>query len=271
MEITVITNDKERFFKYLKLIVRYRALIVSFCYNDLRNRYSQTKLGFFWLLLFPLFALTVFTILFQEFINLNTENVPYPLFAYSGMVLWFYFTSTLTQCSMCLKESQDLIKRTYFPKIILPLSKWLLCTFEAFLSLLILFAMALVMGYDLGLHWLFTILPVMTIGVFGFTIGAAVSILSLKKRDLLQFVPYASNFAIWLTPVFYPLSIVPDKYLEWCYWLNPVTIGIELFRSSIFSLDFNYGYLMIIPIILVLFLFVINLFKKRESLIADYI
>jgi lipopolysaccharide transport system permease protein len=215
--------------------------------------------------------LVIFSVLFDELLALETGNIPYPAFAFSGMILWFYFTSLVNQCGNSVINAQELIKKTYFPKIILPIAKFLSATLELTVSLFLLLVLLILFEIPIKFSVLYIPAAILLIGTIGFSIGLWICVLSIKNRDMVQIVPYLTNYAIWITPVFYPTTIIPEQYRDIAYYLNPVAVSLDFFRSLIFNSSFDKT-LLICAIPVGIFLLIgILYFKRKEGNFADFV
>lgn len=256
---------------YLKMILGYRSLIYALAKRDLKAKYTQTFLGISWAIIQPLIALVIFSVFFQGLIHLETGAVPYPVFAFSGMILWYYFSSIIHQSGNSLVANQDLIKKIYFPKIILPIYKSFMGLFELTIAFGLLLVIMLVWNVEISYKICFAPLIILLITFTGLTVSIWLNALTVKKRDLMHLIPYLINYGIWLTPVFYPSTLIPDPYQDWLFYLNPVATIITLFRASLFDAPFEWMYCISFIPVLLLFVSGIYVFKRREKNIADYV
>lgn len=271
MEKTIINSNPVKFGAYLRSIHSYRHLIFSFAKRDLKTRFVQTKLGFLWMIIQPLIALAIFTIFFDQLIQLETGNVPYVAFAFSGMTIWYFFTNMVNSAGTALINSQELIRKVYFPKILLPISKVVVTTVEFFVAFSLLIIIMLFLGLDFSPKIIFLpVAMVMTILV-GSCVAIWLNILTVKKRDLQHLIPYLTNFGIWITPVFYPTSLIPEAFRDYIYFVNPIATTIDFLRSLLFDLPFEWMYF--ISFIPVFFLLIvgIRIFKNLERNIVDFL
>lgn len=257
--------------RYLSKLFGYKSLIVSLIKKDLKVKYAQTKLGLVWMLIQPIMVLVIFTVLFDQLIKLDTASIPYPVFAFSGMIVWYLFTNIVQSAGNSLIESQDIMNKIYFPKLILLLVKTTVALIESLVSLMLLIAIMLLFSVPFSIELLLLPIVILLTVLIGFTLAVWLSALSVKRRDLQHLIPYAVNMGIWLTPVFYPTSIIPKEYIDYFYYLNPIATIITFFRSLLFEIPFEFSYFYtFIVVIIFLFLGLIQ-FKKVEENIADHI
>jgi lipopolysaccharide transport system permease protein len=267
----VITSERESLPSYLRSIWKYRSLVVTFARRDLKIKYAQTTLGALWIVLQPLPFILIFSFLFGRLMKVETGHMPYFLFALMGVIGWNYFTGLSNNIGNSLIESQHILKKIYFPKIILPLSKILVGGFDFLVSFILLLPVMLIFsivpGREIVYLPLFIVLNVAT----GMAVGVAVSALTFNRRDLQHFAPTIINFCIWLTPVFYPVTILPPQF-GYLMYFNPIAYVIEGYRFALGGNSAPSPYYLI-SIIPVLILFVISLvyFRRVEDEIADYI
>lgn len=265
----VIDAKSENPWTYLKKVWEYRAMILSFAKRDIKIKYSQTVLGILWSVIQPLTGLVVFTFFFDKLIKLDTLDTPYALFAFSGMISWYFFSYIVHSSHEALLVNQEIIKKIYFPKLILPLSKVLvgLVDFLISFALFIIFALffKVIPSWTCLLFPIFLILNI----VVGLSISIWLSAMTVRYRDFYHIVPYLINFSIWLTPVFYPATLLPADY-NWLLYLNPMAAVIAGFRWSLLGGDMPSVYYLIsfVPMFLLLFLG-IRYFIKIEQNIAD--
>ena len=265
-----IKGGRQPVWGYLKEVMQARNLILSFALRDLRIQYAQTYLGIFWSLIQPLTGLIIFNFFFQRVIPLHL-NVPYAVFAFTGILGWFYFTALVGQVGVVLMLNQALIKKIQFPRLVLPLSKALVGLVEFSISLALLLIMLLVFGIGISSKIIFLPLVILANIVSGLSVGIWLSALTIRFRDLHHFIPFLIGFGIWLTPVFYPTTMVPENY-KWIYYLHPVANVIALYRWIFIGLPVNFWQvgcsLAIATIMLIAGLF---FFIRNEKFMADYV
>lgn len=271
MPKTVIDNKTVSTSEYFRKVLRYRSMILTLTRRDLKVKYAQTSLGLIWAIIQPLIALVIFSVFFQGLIHLETDDVPYPVFAFSGMIVWYYFSNMLHQAGSSLITHQDLIKKIYFPRIILPISKMLAGLFEFGIAFIILIIM--LFFFKISISPMILLLPfvVLITMLMGLALSLWLSAITVKRRDLLHLIPYLVNYGIWLTPVFYPTTLVPEPYQEWIYYLNPMASAIDLFRSCLFGTPFEWTYAISFIWVGVMVVSGLYVFRKTERNIADYV
>lgn len=274
MSQTLLTSKGEKFSQYLHKVYQYRALAITFARRDIKVQYAQTALGFLWSVIQPLTSLLVWTFFFDKLIDVNTGEIPYPLFAFTGMTAWYFFVHIFSHAGTSLVNSQDLIRKIYFPRIILPLSKVLVGMVEFSISLALLFIIMLLMGVKPTANLVYLPIFIFFNIVTGLAFGIWLSALTIRYRDFQHIIPYFVNLGIWLTPVFYPSTLIPAKYSFFIY-INPMAAVIAGYRWVLFghaqiAKISPYYFFAFIPVILLLVTGFIY-FRKNEATIADHL
>ncbi|HXH20145.1 MAG TPA: ABC transporter permease, partial [Chitinophagales bacterium] len=263
----LLTAEPTPLTEYLRKLWKFRNMIGVFALQEIKVSYAQTKLGALWLVMKPLLVLALFTFVFGRIIKIY----PYALFAFTGLFPWNYFSFLVGNGSNALISNQQLIRKIYFPRMVLPLAKVLVGLLEVGVSLIIMFALMAIYDFPftLKLLWLpgFLLLNIIT----GLGIALWLNALNLRYRDLNQFIPYFINFIIWLTPVFYPSTLVPDEY-GFLLYANPMAGIIELYRWAIMDDVFpSAWYLIAFAEVVLIFISGVLLFIRIEDDIADYL
>lgn len=246
-------------------------LVKVFVWRELKIKYAQTYLGLFWMFFPPLMALLVVSFFFGNLMKVSNEIPNYTLFAYSGMLGWFYFSYIISYSSVSLIQNQEIIQKTAIPRIVFPLSKAL----TGMIDLAIWFLVAIVLMYffhiKIGLSLIFLPLVLFLNFVAGFSIGIWVTAFSISWRDIYQLVPYIIGFTMLVTPVFYHMNMVPE-HLKIFLYLNPIAGVIELYRYLFLHIPFhNTNFLWGLAFSFVMLIGGILYFHKQESIMAEKI
>lgn len=271
MSRVIHTNKGDTTTRYLLKVYQFRSLIFTLARKDLKVQYAQTLLGLLWSVIQPLTSLLVWTFFFDKLIKVDTGSIPYPLFAFSGMMGWYFFTNIFSHAGTSLVNSQDLIRKIYFPRIVLPVSKVLVGLVEFSISLVLLFIIMIVMGKSPS--WQIVFLPffIFLNIVTGLAFGLWLSALTIRYRDFQHIIPFFIYLGIWLTPVFYPKSLIPSEYSFFIY-MNPVAAVIAGYRWALFGGEiFSHYYLISFALMLIVLVAGFIYFRKNESIIADYV
>ncbi|WP_436794060.1 ABC transporter permease [Actinospongicola halichondriae] len=218
--------------------LRQRYELLGFLvWRDIKIRYKQTALGVVWALLQPLLAMLVFTVVFGRLARVGSDDVPYSLFAYAGLVPWLYASNALALSSNSLVDNEKLLSKVYLPRIMMPLSPILAGLLDLGIALVLLCILTMIQG--VGLSWtVVAVVPfvlLVTIGLLG--AGALLSSLNVKYRDVRYAVPFFIQVGMFATPVVYPSSLVPDAWRP-VYALNPMVTAIDGVRWSVLGTPF---------------------------------
>jgi homopolymeric O-antigen transport system permease protein len=210
----------------------FRELLYFLVWRDLKVRYKQTVFGAAWAVLQPLTTMVVFAVFFGRLAQMPSDGVPYPLFAYAALVPWTYFASALSTGALSLVGSQHLISKVFFPRLLIPLASVITPLFDALIALAL---MALLLPwYGYGGRMAMVTLPLFAVLMVGTALGAALwlAALNVKYRDVRYLLPFLVQFWLFLTPVIYPASLVPDAW-RFAYGINPMATVVEGFRWSL--------------------------------------
>lgn len=236
--IKIISSKPYSLAEYYRKLCRYGFLIDVLARRELKIKYTRTLLGLGWLFLQPLALVIIYSVFFKSFIKMDTGSIPYPSFVFSGLMLWYLFTGIISKNTFAILESAELINKVSFPRFIILLSKTIPVLLECAALLLVLFALLFFTHQPPGFTSVTVLFYILHAGVFSFALGLLCSIVVVKYRDLAHFIPFALNLGIWLTPVFYPVTIVPAAYQKYLLYLNPMAQAIDGLRGALF---FNEG------------------------------
>jgi lipopolysaccharide transport system permease protein len=210
----------------------YRELFFFLAWRDIKVRYKQSALGILWAILQPFCTMVIFTFVFGTLANIPTDGIPGPVFYFSALLPWTYFSSTLTGVSMSLVSNAGLLTKIYFPRIILPAAACLSGLVDFFIGSL--FLAGFIIYYKMSVGWSLLLWPLLAIPLvlITFAAGSFLAALNVKYRDVKHAVPFAIQLGLFVTPVIYPTSLLPEAYRA-LLALNPLTAVIELFRYSL--------------------------------------
>jgi len=268
---TVITASRHWSLN-LKEIFSYRELLWMLAYRDFRVRYANTILGFTWAIIQPLLTLFILILIFNKAAKVNTGEIPYPVFAMSGMWAWSYFSYVLTQAGQSVIGAQSLITKIYFPRIIIPVSK----SIVGFIDFVIAFVMLLILMiyYRVvpSVHIPFLLLFIGAVILFSMAVGIWFSALTIRFRDLQYVIPFITQLGLYVSPVAYPSSLIPAQYKAF-YYLNPMAGIIDGVRWSLLGTPLpDIRFLLYSAIVtLVLFFTGVYYFRRVERVMADII
>lgn len=271
----VVDANKASFSLNLKELLSYRDLFWILAYRDLRVRYSQTFLGLTWAILQPLSTLIIFTLVFGRFVKVDTDGVPYPVFALCGMVAWTYFSYVMNQSGGSIINSQEMVKKIYFPRLVIPLSKAVVGLVDFFVAFLLL--IFLLVYYDLRPSSNIIMLPVFIFFTILCSLAAGVwlSALSIRFRDFQHVTPFLVQIGLYATPIAYPGKVVMGSLSDvgaLLFYLNPMAGIAEGFRWSILGQGTLHSVSFIsFGMIVILFVSGLYYFKKVERVMADIV
>jgi lipopolysaccharide transport system permease protein len=213
---------------------RYRELLVVLMMRDIQVLYKQALLGAAWAILQPLFAVAIFTIVFGYFARMPSEGVPYPVFAFAGVLPWTYFAEAVRRSGMGLVSDSELVRKVYFPRLIMPLSNVVTPLVDFCIAFLVL--MALMAFYGIAPSWKLLVLPplMLVAATLALSIGLWLGPINVRFRDIKHTLPFLIQIWMYASPIVYPLSMVPAQW-QWAYSLNPMVGVIEGFRWAVFD------------------------------------
>ena len=252
----------------------YKELLYFLIWRDIKVRYKQTLLGVVWVILQPLATMLIFTLLFGRLAGLDerTGGIPYPIFAFAGLLPWTFFSGAVITSSNSLVSNAHLLTKVYFPRIIVPVSAvgGLLLDF----ILGAVFLVGLMFYYDVAPTLKFLMFPALaalTI-LLAVGVGTLLSALNVKYRDIRHALPFLMQMWMFASPVIYPTSLVPENW-RWVLSLNPMTGIVEGFRAALFAgQNFNWRMLSAsAAITLVITSVAILIFRRAEKEFADIV
>src|SRR3990172_6438895 len=259
-------------FGFIKEFWQYRELFYFFIWRDVKVRYKQTVLGALWAVIQPFSTMIVFTIFFGKFAKMPSEGVPYPVFSYSALVPWTFFAGAVGNSGNSLIGNSDLLTKVYFPRFAIPASAALSGIVDFFIASLILFG--IMIFYHIPFSWSLMFWPILVIPliILSLGLGMVFSSLNVRYRDIKYTIPFIIQVLLFITPIIYPISILPERYQRLAA-LNPLTGIIEAFRSTVIP-NKNVDFLLLavsITVSLLIFLLGLAYFRKTEKEFADIV
>lgn len=271
-KITIIKPIKGFQFRLIDLW-NYRELFLFFSFRDIKLRYRHFFIAFFWTTAPALLMSSVFNLSLGKVIDVNPPHLPYLLFAYLGLIFWNLYSSIVFRSSGSLLNNQLLITKTYFPRIILPLSASVVCLVDFFLVFMIFIMISGLYHVSPSLISYLYLFPVVLITfIFGSGLGLFFSALNIKYKDIRELLPLLTSLLFFLTPVIYPVKLVAHFYYPLLY-LNPMMGVIDTARSVFFeSEQINFlGLFISSASAIVFFITGVIYFKLIEKELADII
>ena len=251
---------------------RYRELLYFLSWRDIKVRYKQTALGVLWAILQPLLTMVVFSIFFGKLAKVPSDGVPYPIFAFAALVPWTIFVNALTQSSNSLVQSANLLKKVYFPRLLIPLSSVLAGAVDFVFAFIVLVAMMLYYGVvpTVNVLWLPFFL-ILTCGT-ALGVGLWLSAMNVKFRDVRYTVPFLTQFWLFATPIAYPSSLLPDPWRT-LYGFNPMAGVVEGFRWALLGTQAAPGPMILVSVGVACLVLMTGLyyFRRLERTFADIV
>jgi lipopolysaccharide transport system permease protein len=259
----------------LKEIWDYRDLVMLFVRRDFVSRYKQTILGPFWFILNPLISTLMYTLVFAGIAKIPTEGIPPQLFYISGIVAWSYFAACLNGTSATFLSNAGIFGKVYFPRLVSPISVIISSMVQLGIQFLLLISIMIyysITGYDIQINGYIFYLPllIITLALMGLGFGIIFSALTTKYRDLSNLMGFGVQLWMYITPVIYPSSVVPEKYKIFVF-INPVAPLVEAFKYGLIGAgEFNPGRLLYSVVFTIILLFIgVILFNRTEQNFMD--
>lgn len=256
----------------LRALWDYRELLYFLTLRDVKVRYKQTALGVAWVLIQPLFTTVIFAIFFGLLVGVPSDGLPYPLFIYAGLLPWTFFSGTVVACSGALINNTSLITKVYFPRVLVPAAVVAAGLLDLAVASVTLIGLAVY--YEASMTWwglaMVPVLLALTISL-ALGVGLLLAALTVKYRDIRHALPFAIQTWMFITPIIYPLSLVPVRW-RWLLVLNPFTGIVEGFRSALGGRAFDWPALLVSAVISVAILIGSTLaFRRIERDFADLV
>jgi len=271
-EVTYISPAAGSKFSFSELWL-YRELFYFFAWRDIKVRYKQTAIGAGWAILQPLIATIIFSIIFNRIVGIESHGVPYPVFAFVGLMYWFLFSSGMNSISNSLISNQGVITKIYFPRLIPPFSAAFVAVIDFFFSGVVF----------IGLLAFFKVVPNLVLGsvaalgalllmvTFTLGLGTFLAAVNVKYRDVKAALPFLIQIMMYASPIIYPIELIPEQYRLWAY-LNPAAGAVSMVRAGLFGAEFDFwGILLSIVVSIALLVFAVWYFKRSEKGMADII
>lgn len=250
---------------------KYRELLYFLTWRDIKVRYKQTAIGIAWAVLQPVITTAIFTVIFSTLAKFDTQNVPYPLFALSGLMVWLFVHASVTSASASFVSNTNLVTKVYFPRIILPTA----ATLSGLIDLLISFVVLLVVMSYYGIHLTLQIIaiPLFLILALLLTVafGTLFSAINVRFRDVKHALPFLLQVWMIASPIFYPVTLLSEKWRP-AFAVNPLVGLLSGLRSSLFGTPFEWEIIGVsFASIIVIMLVSLFVFKWMEDDFADIV
>jgi lipopolysaccharide transport system permease protein len=270
--ITIIRPSRGWISLNLRDLWEYRELLYFLTWRDIKVRYKQTVLGAAWAIIQPFFTMVVFSLFFGKLAKMPSDNIPYPIFSYAALVPWTFFANGLSQSSSSLVASANLIKKVYFPRLVVPISSVISGAVDFVLAFVVLLGMMLYFGIvpTWNIVWLPLLLLLALVTSLG--VGLWLTAMNVQFRDVRYAVPFLVQAWMFATPIAYPSSLLDEPWRT-LYGINPMAGVVEGFRWALLGTETAPG-----PIILVSAIVSVGLlisgayyFRRMEKTFADVV
>lgn len=250
----------------------YRELFYFFTWRDVKVKYKQAALGILWAILQPLVMMLMFTLIFSKALNIGSDGIPYPVFAISGLLIWNIFSSGLLNSANSMVTNANIIKKIYFPRLIVPMSAILTALVDFLFALVIYAGVLIYFHQQISILKLLLLLPLsilMTV-VTTLGIGTFLSALNVKYRDFQYIIPFMIQFLLFANPVLYSAKSFTNPVIMWVMKCNPIATAIQLCRSIFADTAVDWQAVGCSSIVAVLLLITgVYVFRKTEAYFAD--
>jgi lipopolysaccharide transport system permease protein len=257
----------------LRELWEYRELLYFLTWRDIKVRYKQTVLGAAWAIIQPFLTMVVFSLFFGNLAKVPSDGIPYPIFSYAALVPWTFFAYGLQQSSNSLVVSANLIKKIYFPRLVIPISSVLSGVVDFVLAFLVLLIMMLVYGIFPTVNVILLPLFLLLAFITSLGVGMWLSAMNVQFRDVRYTVPFITQFWMFATPIAYPSSLIKNDLLRMVYGINPMTGVVEGFRWALLNTDTGPGPIIIVSSLTALLLLIggAYYFRRMENTFADVV
>jgi len=256
----------------LRDIWKYRELLYFLTWRDIKVRYKQTVLGISWAILQPLLVMVVFSIFFGRLAKVPSDGLPYPIFTFAALLPWQLFAHALTESSNSLVVNEKLITKVYFPRLVIPLATVLTGLVDFVFAFFVLLGLMLYFGImPTGAVWVVPFVILLALAA-AFAVGLWLSALNVQYRDVRYTIPFITQLWLFLSPVAYPSSLIPEPWRV-VYGLNPMVGVIEGFRWALLGKTVDLGPTLVVSVAMVVLLLIGGLyyFRRMERTFADII
>jgi lipopolysaccharide transport system permease protein len=268
LEIT----EKNTFGIDLRELILYKELFYFFTWRDISVKYKQTILGVLWAILQPLLLMVIFTFFIGKSLHVPSDEMEYSVFVFSGLILWLIFSSGLTNSGNSMIANANIIRKIYFPRLIIPISSVLVSVFDFLMAFIVFIALLVFYQQPVNIFLAVILWPVglmlTMLGTFG--PGCLLAALSVKYRDFRYIIPFLIQALLFVTPVIYPVSVIKYEWMRYLLAINPMYAAITLFRAPMSSAILNPDLICISILSGIIFFFLgVFYFRRTERYFAD--
>ncbi|MCI0550628.1 MAG: ABC transporter permease [Anaerolineae bacterium] len=270
--ITIIRPSKGWLSLRLREVWEYRELLYFLVWRDVKVRYKQSVLGATWAILQPVMTIVVFSVIFGNLARIPSDGIPYPVFAFTALLPWNYFSSSLNRSSTSLVGSANLLTKVYFPRLVIPLTGVLAPLVDFAIAFVVLIGLLFYYQVPLTIAVVWLPLFILLAGITALSAGLWLSALNVKYRDVGHLVPFLIQIWMYATPIVYPSSLVPERW-RLLYGLNPMAGVVEGFRWSLLGKGVTSGPMLLASVGVVILMLIGGLFyfRRMEKTFADVV
>jgi len=270
-EFTIESGKAER--HYWADLWRYRELFFILAWRDVAVQYKQAVMGILWAVMRPLLTMLIMVVVFSKIAKLPSEGIPYPVFVFAAMLPWTFFATAFASAGNSLVGNANLISKVYFPRLIIPAASIMVALVDFLISFSIL--IALMLCYSIIPSWHMLTLPLfLLLGFFAaFGAGLFISALNVKYRDFKFMIPFVTQLGLYISPVAFSTTLVPEQY-QLLYYMNPMVAVVDGFRWAVSGGQTALNMTEIVMSVTVVTIFCILgtiYFRKTEKTFADVI
>jgi lipopolysaccharide transport system permease protein len=269
--VYIIESSKKKTFNW-KEIWQYRELFYFFTWRDIKVKYKQTALGVVWVVLQPVLTVVIFSLFFGQALSVPSGGLPYPVFVFSGLLLWNVFSSGINSAGNSMLNNASVIKKIYFPRIIIPVSSILVSLVDFIIAFIVFLTVLLYYKIQVNFLQVLVYWPIAFLLMLSGTLGIScwLAALNVKYRDIRYVIPFGLQIALFVSPVIYPISVLGRGWINFILALNPMYACITFFRAPMIIAPLE-STLIIISIVstFIFTVFGVYYFKKTEAYFAD--
>ena len=270
--IEYVIEAQNKFSLGLRELWKYRELFYFFTWRDVKVKYKQAALGILWAIFQPLIMMLMFTLIFSKALKVSSDGIPYPVFAISGLLIWNIFSNGLVNSANSMITNANIIKKIYFPRLIIPMSAILTALVDFIFALIIYAAILIYYHQEISILKLFLYLPlsILITIITTFGLGTFLAALNVKYRDFQYILPFMVQFLLFANPVLYSTKAFTNPWMNAFMKVNPVASAIQLCRSIFTGTSVDWQAVGLGSIVAILILLAgIYTFRKTEAYFAD--
>lgn len=269
----ILIEPEKGLAKYWNELYAYRELFLFLAWRDILVRYKQTVIGVLWSVLRPLLTMLILTLVFGKLAKMPSNGAPYPILVFSALLPWHFFSNTISESGRSLISNSNMISKVYFPRIIIPTTSLIVSLIDFTISSILLAFVMVIYNFTPSINILFAPAFMLLAITNSLGIGYIISSLNVKYRDFRYVIPFLVQFGLYISPVGFSSSIIPEKW-RLLYSLNPMVGVIDGFRWALIGDGFEIylpGFMLSIIISLIILITGFTYFKKVEREFADFI